>query len=65
MSITISTDVFCDRCDNWTEGVSCATHGRTKAARKAARKKGWLCSSIEGDFCPDCKNAVIDARQTR
>lgn len=54
MSITISTDVFCDGadCSQWVEGV---TGPRTRAedARKEAKRKGWWISR-HGDFCPEC-----------
>lgn len=58
MSITISTDVFCNICGNWIEG-SCGPRPQVRQARRAAKKAGWLrCHSpFDGcliDACPGC-----------
>ena len=54
MSLTISTDVFCDGedCGDWTPGV---TGPRTdaRAARKEATRAGWRITK-RGDLCPAC-----------
>lgn len=59
MSITVTTDVFCDGegCSQWTHGI---TGPRTAAdeARKAARRAGWLITR-RGDFCPDCRDRAV------
>ncbi len=54
MSLTISTDVFCDGpdCSDWAPGV---TGPRTDArgAREEAKRVGWQIRR-HGDFCPVC-----------
>lgn len=59
MSITITTDVFCDFCQLWTYGV-CGGGGiiQTQKARKNAQRMGWAYKLISGkmvDICPDCQ----------
>lgn len=57
MSLSVTTDVFCDGCNTWVEG----THGRVKAepaeARRIAKEAhGWW--RINGqDLCPKCAKA--------
>lgn len=56
MSITVTTDVFCDKCHNWTHG-QVGGRAMPKAARAKARGKGWKRLRIEGrtfDLCPTC-----------
>jgi hypothetical protein len=65
VSITISTDVFCDGdgCIHWVDG---ATGPRTKAraAREHARRHhGWTISRL-GDFCPDCAKGLLSLPST-
>jgi hypothetical protein len=54
VSITVTTDIFCDGddCSQWTHG---AVSRRTaaSAARKNARRAGWKITR-KGDFCPEC-----------
>jgi hypothetical protein len=55
MSITVTTDVFCDGpdCLAWINGVS-STRTQAAAARKEARRYGW--SRRNGrDLCPECR----------
>lgn len=58
MSITVTTDVFCDDCSNWIFGD--ASHKiRKNYARKIAKKNGWkhFKSPITEkmiDVCPKC-----------
>lgn len=52
MSITISTDVFCEECGNWTAGAT-GTKPRPKAAREIAKSQGWAFFKRK-DYCPDC-----------
>lgn len=56
MSITISTDVFCDGfedCSQWIEGTT-GPRSDAKAARKNAKRYGW--KRVRGkDYCPDCQ----------
>lgn len=55
MSLTISTDVFCDRCSGWSTGFT-VTGPRTNArkARKIAKAHGWHIGRGGMDLCPDC-----------
>ena len=47
MSVTISTDVFCDQCGNWIEGVTGAKP-RHKAARRVAKEAGGAITHLTG-----------------
>lgn len=54
MSITLTTDVFCDGCGTWEPNVTqTSERSRVRAARQLARQFGWVCSS-HADWCPDC-----------
>lgn len=58
MSITITTDVFCDICSRWIHGVVGPTSD-ARAARRVAKTNGWtrrLRNSKMIDVCPDCIN---------
>lgn len=59
MSVTVTTDIVCDRCGVWETGVT----GRTKAAINDARAKvkegGWTTKKVDSkhiDLCPGCSN---------
>jgi hypothetical protein len=54
VSLTITTDVFCDGddCSQWTFGVS-GPRSDAKAARTNAKHAGWSITR-RGDFCPEC-----------
>lgn len=52
MSILVSTDVSCDRCDEWCEGVVGPSVDRP-GARKAAQAQGWSHTAGQ-DLCPTC-----------
>ena len=52
MSVTISTDVFCDRCGNWTSGTT-GSRPQIQEARRIAKGRGWKVGRTE-DVCPDC-----------
>lgn len=57
MSITITTDVFCDHCADWCDGVSDGLKIRIKDARNQAKGMGWKRVLDDGawiDLCPDC-----------
>lgn len=58
MSITISTDVFCDGedCSQWTHGTTGPAPNAAKA-RKEARLSGWRYHKRK-DYCPHCKLAL-------
>ena len=56
MSLSVTTDVFCDRCPRWL----CGTQGRLRAegreARRLAREAGWV--HRDGlDLCSTCARA--------
>lgn len=54
MSITITTDVFCDDCGmDWVHGITGNKPQRAEA-RRVARAAGWLCDR-SGDYCPKCR----------
>jgi hypothetical protein len=65
MSLTITTDVFCDGvvdgegCHAWTEGVTHPTSVQATDARERAKAKGWTRRKRDGrmvDLCPLCSN---------
>lgn len=56
MSMTITTDVFCDDCSDWTEGVS-AIKIQAKTALAIAKSRGWKRireGNLVLDLCPAC-----------
>lgn len=63
MSITITTDVFCDGggegsgCVGWVTGTTGPTAQAGKA-RQNARRSGWQCDST-GDWCPVCRPTPV------
>lgn len=64
MSLTLTTDVFCDGiqangepCPQWTEGVT-GPHSDAKGARASARRAGW--TTGRKDYCPECQKAIKD-----
>lgn len=59
MSITITTDVFCDICGTWTFG-DVGPKPKIQEARQVARQKGWLrCRSpISGEMSDICDNCA-------
>jgi hypothetical protein len=52
----VSTDVSCDRCDEWTEGVVGPSVDRA-GARAAAKRAGWT-HHRGRDLCPSCTTAI-------
>ena len=59
MSITITTDVFCDgdECGDWEHGVS-GSKVKVRAARKQVQRSGWVRVVHDGklrDLCPRCR----------
>lgn len=57
MSITITTDVFCNICSNWEHGVS-TDKAKIRLAREIAHEGGWITKRRDGklkDFCPECQ----------
>ena len=62
MSITITTDVFCDCCGEWTAGTT-GPDQNSRGARELARMAGWIRtrdkSRFDGetvDLCPECQD---------
>ncbi len=59
MSITVTTDVFCDSktCISWVFGTT-AEVVRKKEARRVAKMRGWERIKADGrltDVCPWCR----------
>jgi hypothetical protein len=62
MSITVSTDVFCDGedCSLWIEGVT-GPRVNARDARATAKRCGWVIGRGR-DLCPACaKRLAVDA----
>jgi hypothetical protein len=56
MSVTYTTDIFCDMCSQWTHGYTSIS---AKKAREAAKQKGWKRIHVSHlkkyiDVCPAC-----------
>lgn len=57
MTVSYSADVFCDRCGNWTHGVTSNHKARLATyALEEAKKQGWSrdVKSTYLDLCPKC-----------
>lgn len=57
MSITVTTDVFCDDCGHWIHGPS-TYKAEPMGARLWAKKAGWVRRKVNGalvDLCAKCK----------
>ena len=57
MSITVTSDVFCDVCSQWVFGYVGPRMSHSKARRRA-QGEGWKRIKIGGklqDVCPDCQ----------
>jgi hypothetical protein len=52
VSFTITTDVFCDECSDWTSGVSGPHNGKREAWRNA-KSRGWA-KRRGKHLCPVC-----------
>lgn len=68
MSVTVTTDIFCDRCGDWMEGVSGRTFVDKRLARRKARTEGWVykydhTENKYKDFCPNCKKQIKKIRK--
>lgn len=59
MSISVTTDVFCDGngCSLWTHGVTNGSRTAAKHARREAKRAGWSITK-RGDYCPACAAAL-------
>lgn len=58
MSLTVTTDVFCDgdACVAWIGGVT-GNVKEAQAARAEAKSYGWIRRKVAGawvDLCPEC-----------
>lgn len=62
MSITVTTDVFCDGCGNWINGVYTHNRAAITRARSVALRNGWKVvtdsTHLKRDYCPDCAAAL-------
>ena len=68
MSITISTDVFCDNCVVWVEGISGRGFVDKKTARKNAKIQGWISIYRNKkliDLCPACQQTAKEKADDR
>ncbi len=63
MSISITTDVFCDFFEHCGSLLNCYSGVRPNArlARKIAKSYGWSCTR-RGDFCPECDAKIKEAK---
>lgn len=52
MSITVTTDVFCDGCMAWIDGVTGPSVDRP-GARARVKQHGWTHTKGK-DYCPEC-----------
>jgi hypothetical protein len=61
MSVSVTTDIFCDICHyNWISGLTSHTMQSVRA-RQIARMAGWTRVRIAGrflDICPECAATV-------
>lgn len=56
MSVSITTDIFCDGCNCWEHGLT-GVKMQSVEARKIASGKGWTKKRGNGtieDYCPEC-----------
>ena len=59
MSITVSTDVFCDVCGCWDHGTTGPKVDKTQALKSVKVNYGWTTRKVGGkltDLCPNCKD---------
>lgn len=56
MSFTITTDVFCDKCPDWTPGESSNRINRRKAL-SLAKERGWTVRKKK-HLCPMCNGSA-------
>jgi hypothetical protein len=53
VSVTITTDVFCDECSHWAH-FGTGTKSQTGEALRAARAAGWTVLASGRCTCPKC-----------
>ncbi len=70
MSISVSTDIFCDHCDEWTFGVAGQIDAEPRLARNNAQINGWKRHYNHKlkkweDYCPKCELKYKNERPPR
>jgi hypothetical protein len=60
MSVTVTTHIFCDVCNNWDPdiGISGVTRVCAVEARTIAKRRGWIRKRVDGrviDICDSCQ----------
>lgn len=66
MNAVISTDIFCDLCGMWDQGVTvCTNAAKVGRARKKAKEEGWIYRRGEDgtmiDICPRCQQDMAES----
>lgn len=57
MSVTITTDVFCDECGRW-DHYRCGEKAFVRDAQRAAVRAGWLVKVTTNEcMCPECNGS--------
>ncbi len=60
MSVTITTDVFCDQCGNWAHYGTHPTKAVIAEALRGARRAGWTVKRDGSCTCPQCNGIDKD-----
>lgn len=60
MSVTVTTDIFCNKCSNWDADISVSgvQFISIRGARLKAKQYGWIYRKVNGhfeDICPKCQ----------
>lgn len=56
MSVTVTTDVFCDGCSRWAH-YGCASVAQVAEAQEGARRAGWTFNKAREAACPECNGS--------
>lgn len=56
MSVTITTDVFCDRCSRW-DHYTTGQQSQIREAQQAAKRAGWTFDRKGDCKCPECNGS--------
>lgn len=67
MSITVTTEVFCDWCSNYHEHETKKVKVDIHLARREARRDGWrfrwsIARQVYEDLCPYCVKRIKEAQ---